>query len=784
MGTTYRTYAAKLSIPGKSNDELTYTFHESSLEHNHVPLTLFGVFSIKSISEQYQLLIGETVKSFLEYYRKITESTTGTFKQDGINSQEFIFENAIQYTHERVTQALLEAQDERGKIHGIDMKKVHFVIGVLCEGQLYASITGNGIHAIYFYPIYQKHGFSHYANVDVIGGKEHGEQNTSTRLFSSIISGSVSIPRSILALCNNSFLDYISPEQLKQVVTGNTVESVAPYFQRLLGKINAKNDFCALFLDAHYTRSTGSLHRQQTASNESMAVLNSKEVGTEKILFPAFAAQIKKIIPLLWRGMLFCLHALQKTIHTHLPIAIQTLKKSFSQSTQKTKYLSERLISSIQKKHQDTLYQDVPKNIPPPQKHIDQKQFIKNIRGNISSLWNTFSQHLLTIFKNIRNRTASQLSILPHTSKSLLFISLIFLALFGASIIIIQKKNTEQKQQRALTTILANAEEKNNLAEASLLYDNTEKARALLIEAQQLLRNFPSQDTKSQERYKKILERMQGITERVHRITPLKNISALADFSSSIQNSDQLKLTVSDSTVLTYTASGAYTVDLLNGAIIPIQTQTKIPSISCSIGLEKTNFYLCDAETNRVYKLDTTSGSIQPIPLSLAKEETALDALALYNHKLYVFTASQGSLFRHKKTVDGFDSGSPLIKNPALISQQSSSFAIDGSIYMLQGGDQILKYTSGKQEPFILPLLEPRITHIQKIWTDSDASALYLLEPSQKRLLVIDKKTRTLKAQLISDTFGSAQDFAIISKKKILLVLSGTTLYQSPLDTK
>lgn len=757
MGTPYRNYASKLSIPGKSNDELTYAFHESSLEYHHAPLTLFGVFSIKSTSEQYQILIAETVKNFLEYYRKLQNSDPGMLKQDGVNSREFIFENAIQHTHERVTRALLESQDERGKTQGIDMKKVHFMIGALCEGQLYASVTGSGIHALYIYPVYQKHGFSHYANVDVIhGSRESGESNSSSRLFSSIISGNISIPRSILAVCNSFFLDYISVEQLKQVVTGNPSEAVAPYFQRLMGKINAKNDFCALFLDAHYIPSAAAAHAmQQTASNESMAALNSKEEGTEKILFPAFAAQIKKTIPLLWKGILFC-------IRTGLPHLIKIAKKFFTQSMHGLQNMR-----IIQKKK----WRNTEKFEKKEKKQADNPLHV--LYGNVASFLHTHLHFVHT-----------RLLLLPHTSKSLLFISVLFLTLFGASILIIQKKNTEQKQQRAIESMLQIAEEKNDLAEASLLYDNTEKARALLIETQQAVRDFPLTDTKHAKRYANINERMQTIANRINHITPLKNLTTLTDLATSIQSPEQLALASAHARILLYSSSGTWSVDLSNGTITPIETQTKIPFISCGIELTETSFYICDAEARRIYVLDTNSHSIRPIPLTLAKEETGLDAVALYNQRLYVLTAANGTLFRHRKNKDGFEIGLPIIKNVAFDAEQKASLAIDGNIYILERGEQIMKYASGKQGMFILPLLDPRISKIQKIWTDADTSTLYLLEPAQKRIIVVDKKTRALKAQLVSDTLGTARDFAIIPEKKILLVLSGTTLYQSPLDVK
>lgn len=112
------------------------------------------------------------------------------------------------------------------------------------------------------------------------------------------------------------------------------------------------------------------------------------------------------------------------------------------------------------------------------------------------------------------------------------------------------------------------------------------------------------------------------------------------------------------------------------------------------------------------------------------------------------------------------------------------SFAIDGNIYVLERDGQIAKYGSGKKELFILPFMDSSPTRIEKLWTDTDISSLYIFEPSQKRILVVDKKTRALKDQLTSDMLASAKEFTILPKKKLLLFSNGTTIYQSPIEIK
>src|SRR3989338_5768497 len=101
-------YSGKLSIPGKLSNELSYVFIDNEIEQQNSSVALFGMFDIKSGSELYHIIIKEAVKHFLDFYHRAHSASGAGFDELG-DSGEFIFESSIQYTYEKVSEALRDA---------------------------------------------------------------------------------------------------------------------------------------------------------------------------------------------------------------------------------------------------------------------------------------------------------------------------------------------------------------------------------------------------------------------------------------------------------------------------------------------------------------------------------------------------------------------------------------------------------------------------------------------------------------------------------------------------
>ncbi len=122
MSRQKHSYLSKLSIPGKNTQDLSYIFSDSVDIDSEQRIYLFGIFLCTSQKEQYQSFIKVCVDSFLDFYHKSLASYKNVLDESSVNSHEFLFENAIRYTHEQLLQTvLLENQDSAGHL---DLKKI------------------------------------------------------------------------------------------------------------------------------------------------------------------------------------------------------------------------------------------------------------------------------------------------------------------------------------------------------------------------------------------------------------------------------------------------------------------------------------------------------------------------------------------------------------------------------------------------------------------------------------------------------------------------------------
>ena len=78
-----------------------------------------------------------------------------------------------------------------------------------------------------------------------------------------------------------------------------------------------------------------------------------------------------------------------------------------------------------------------------------------------------------------------------------------------------------------------------------------------------------------------------------------------------------------------------------------------------------------------------------------------------------------------------------------------SDLAVDGSIFVLTNGT-VAKFTLGAPQPFSVPNLQNDISGAVKIHTDKSQNYIYLVDPKNSRILMLNKQGG-LERQLVSD---------------------------------
>ncbi|GAH46423.1 unnamed protein product, partial [marine sediment metagenome] len=107
----------------------------------------------------------------------------------------------------------------------------------------------------------------------------------------------------------------------------------------------------------------------------------------------------------------------------------------------------------------------------------------------------------------------------------------------------------------------------------------------------------------------------------------------------------------------------------------------------------------------------------------------------------------------------------------------SESIAVDGSVWVLNKDNSISRYYAGKYQETLKLDFFPEPKDFSKIFTLSGLSYLYLLEPGQSRMVILNKTGQIIK-QFQSEKFDNLLDFAISEDGKTIYLLNGLKVYQ------
>jgi len=155
-------------------------------------------------------------------------------------------------------------------------------------------------------------------------------------------------------------------------------------------------------------------------------------------------------------------------------------------------------------------------------------------------------------------------------------------------------------------------------------------------------------------------------------------------------------------------------------------------------------------------------------------------ALRGYSNKIYLLDPESNQIWRYTRRRDKFDGAVAWSVNADL--KNGVAMAIDGNIYVLNADGYITKLFSGNKLDFVIkkkpvkPLTKPT-----KIFTELDMNQIYVLEPSEKRVLVYykDESTggATYSRQYVFDDIADLRDLYVDKDANKMYLIDGSKIY-------
>ncbi len=634
--------------------------------------------------------------------------------------------------------------------------EIHAFIGVVRGKELVFTTHGNPQAQVF----YKKD--ADWKHIGLVN-----ESSTPNQLFDSVTQGNVATGDYIF-ISTPSVANYFSSDRLEKLFLTRSPAEVTEHIERTLASLKSAQSFGGLLIYRPFEHEIPKSGKQpkhtDKGSEQSLNSFVNRQRDTEELLSPPLLGNAKKK----FSGIL------RPSDPAYAPEP--------SQQTQATNYRPRKERKEPTGPMLEQVLIALGKGVFMGLTAL--LIFLKNIAVAIGRLLST-TAILLSNYKGRRagiissytqslSRKKQWFTRLPMISKILLFIALIFVMVFVSSMVLLRHKQATQAYAKHYTEQLQAIQDKQDAAQASLIYKDRAKALSLLQEAKQITEQLPTQtdqEKTQQERFFATIE------EQLLALRQIQFVSA--ETIATLPAPEGITLTgfaQIDSTIIAFNKeyTDYISVDTTTGQTQIKQDQAAKQLIAASTPKEHDKIVFLTND-NGIAEYDKLAQGISKKDIRFPQEQSDIVDIIVYNRRVYSLDPINNQIYKHSQTQTGYDQGTAWIQEQGISIDNAVSFTIDGDIFVLETTGAISKFSAGKKQAFSLAALDPVLEQPTQIWTYNDVPYLYILEPKQKRIVVIDKQG-TLVTQYMSDQFVSPQSMIVDYETKRIFVLDNNRI--------
>lgn len=601
------------------------------------------------------------------------------------------------------------------------------------------------------------------------------------KVFTNLLSGKLN-SKSTVFFSTETILDFLSKEKLKRTVADKTPERVVQELSQLLADDTTNTNFGAIILRVQpsvslspATNANIPLIQPEQSRHDSMYDLVNKERNTRDLLAPSLWQSVKRSAAenlKEWRGKDKVTErevsendSRDRNFGTGVPakaIGASGAAGVAGRLGKKLWRLTKKLLASVW--HGCLVAFSGIINLlrkKPAQR--------KPLYASVSTRTTSWVTRLVVWFKA-----------LSLSRKILLMVGIVVLFIVAQTVV---SKGRNGGGNNATTTnyeqTISQVDVKINEAKAALLYDNEDTARAALNEAQTLLATIPATTAYYKKEGQSRADTITTQFNTLNHISVVDNPTVVGNYSSISPS-----LTVSHLTLL---GASLFTFDTGNSSVYRLNTEDHSASVVSSAADSAaviTSAHKASPGTalvvingKRLGLLNPVAGSITDVEINFTNKDRQITDAEAFGTRLYALDSQAGQILRFQQTDGKYGESSPWLTDTSVSLAGAKALAIDGNIYVLQSNGTIKKFFGGKAaSDFSAVTLSPGFEGAIDLVTDENTTNLYVLDPVNKRIVILDKTGKLVK-QLTSNSFDHLTGLVVDEGNKILYVLNGTTVY-------
>jgi len=368
---------------------------------------------------------------------------------------------------------------------------------------------------------------------------------------------------------------------------------------------------------------------------------------------------------------------------------------------------------------------------------------------------------------------------LGKMNKSVFVVILIVVLIFVWSVIYISYRKNKAESEKIYNDKVIEITNKKDEAESSIIYGDEDRAWELIDEALAMIAALP-QDKKSEREVRDNLtaevEDLKEDLRHIERPSDLVRLTELPrgdngealifDYYLSGDGENYTILSsVKDIFAWRPSESAWQKVDWENESISQINAT-----------LKNDDLYLILDSRPGISEVNLNELSWKDRTIDAADSQKSFVDLAAWGSNIYILDTEAGQIFKHRSGSTGYGVGVPWITTPGVSLGDAASMAIDGNIWVLKPAEIYKFYTGGKQS-WNLGKIDPPLEGATKIWTNEDIDYLFVMEPKNKRILVMDKNGN-LQTQYLIEEAENLKDFYVDTTARKIRVLADNGVWE------
>lgn len=375
------------------------------------------------------------------------------------------------------------------------------------------------------------------------------------------------------------------------------------------------------------------------------------------------------------------------------------------------------------------------------------------------------------------SRPNIKLKILRPRGHKFIGFSVVMLTVFFA-VGFLTYKNWQSNQEKQVQTAALINSAKNQYNEAVLLKDQDAfRSQEKLKEAQKTVEVLLKKDPENSEgkNLQQQIEQNSADILKAYEITDWPIFLSLNLIKDNF-NAQRLSFSVGKFLLLDTNAKSLVAVDIAKKTPEILAGEPQMGDVQYA-SLNGSNAFVYSPDKG-VLKIELGTTSKPVVVSSPDKDWGEVADIFGFGGGIYLMDSGKNQIYKYLPITSGYSEKINYLKDGQVADFIGAKrLFIDYSVWTLEPGPEITKYTGGEEDNFSVGGLEESLVNVVSIFVPEEQDAVYLLDADNSRIVVL-KKTGQYLAQYKGEKFKTATDFVIDEENKKIYLLENNVIYQ------